>query len=92
MARLSSSTLTLPLFGALALASLAAARHCQNLTVELDLSSRNGVFDLEIPSSDMAVTDFIFEMGTQGRNYSDELLTGVRRRLLHRIDTYTLSI
>lgn len=59
------------------LAVLAAARRCQNLTVEVDISARNGVFNIETPATDIDVTNFIFEMGTQGRNYTDEILTGV---------------
>ncbi|ROT43240.1 alpha/beta-hydrolase [Sodiomyces alkalinus F11] len=71
MARTSTFSL---LFGGFSV--LAAARRCQNLTVEVDISARNGVFDIETPVTDIDVTDFIFEMGTQGRNYSDEHLTG----------------
>jgi hypothetical protein len=65
------------LLSALSLASLALARNCQNITVELDLSARNSVFDLEIPKTNIEITEFVLELTKQGANYGSSILTGV---------------
>lgn len=63
----------------LGLAAAASARKCQNLTVEVELSSRNGVFNFDAPSTNIDVTNFILDLSQQGANYSDSLLSGVSR-------------
>lgn len=69
------SRILLPIMG---LAAIASARQCQNLTINLDLSARNGVFDLETPVTNIDVTDYILNLAKQGNNYTDSILTGVR--------------
>jgi len=54
--------------------SSAAAMHCTNLTVPVELSARNGVFDYEAPQNDIEVTDFILNNSQQGSNYTAKLL------------------
>ncbi|KAK4580518.1 hypothetical protein LTR86_000721 [Recurvomyces mirabilis] len=51
---------------AAAFAGLASARHCQNLTVEVDVSARNGLFNVTTPQDNIA----------QGKNYSANVLEG----------------
>ncbi|ORY55857.1 Alpha/Beta hydrolase protein [Pseudomassariella vexata] len=57
-------------------ATIAGARRCTELTVPVNVSSRNGIFDLEAPSNKVAVTDFVLNLARQGHNYSNELLLG----------------
>lgn len=60
-----------------ALASVASARWCTNITVPVALSSRNANFDLELPTTEVAVTDFFLEFARQNTNYTDAITTGV---------------
>jgi hypothetical protein len=60
-----------------AFATLGEARHCQNLTIPLSVSARQGVFNLTAPTDNIAVTNFILDLSRQGHNYSNEVLTGV---------------
>ncbi|AEO63900.1 uncharacterized protein THITE_2141895 [Thermothielavioides terrestris NRRL 8126] len=53
-----------------------AARRCQNVSVSLDLSFRNAVFDLDPPASTVEMTNFFLNLARQGHNYSSEVLTG----------------
>lgn len=61
-----------------ALAGVASARQCQNLTVPVDVSARNGVFNVSTPVTNIDVTNFILNLAQQGVNYSANTLTGVR--------------
>ncbi|RYF10420.1 MAG: hypothetical protein EOO77_21590, partial [Oxalobacteraceae bacterium] len=54
--------------------SSAAAMHCTNLTVPVELSARNGVFDVKAPQNDIEVTDFILNNSQQGSNYTAKVL------------------
>lgn len=54
------------------------ARQCHNMTIPVSLTSRNAVFDLEPLTTEVEVTDFYLNLANQGKNYTDELLTGVR--------------
>ena len=56
---------------------IATARSCQNLTVPVSISSRNGVFNVSAPASNIEVTDFILNLSRQGHNYTQEILEGV---------------
>jgi len=47
---------------------------CHNITVPVELSARNGVFDLKAPQNDIEVTDFILNNSQQGANYTAEVL------------------
>ena len=68
----------LTLFTCLALTiSAASARKCQNITVPVSISARNGIFNLEAPASNIDATNFILNETQQGHNFTQELLTGV---------------
>ncbi|KAI0136361.1 Alpha/Beta hydrolase protein [Xylariales sp. AK1849] len=58
------------------LAATVAARQCQNLTVAVSISARNGVFDLKAPKTNVDVTDFMLNLAQPGHNLTAELLTG----------------
>lgn len=60
-----------------ALVTLGEARHCQNLTIPLEVSARQGKYNLAPPADNIAVTNFILDLSRQGHNYSNEALTGV---------------
>lgn len=65
----------------LALTTVAVARICQNITVHLpSISARNGVFNINPPTSMIDVTNFFLEFAREGRNYSEVLLDHVRPR------------
>lgn len=59
------------------LATSAVARQCQNLTFPVTIEARNGVFDLETPSSNIDVTNFILDLTQPGQNLSKILLKDV---------------
>jgi hypothetical protein len=59
------------------LAGLASAKKCQQLTIPIEASGRNGVFNVEPPATNIDVTDFILDLLQQGTNYSQNILTGV---------------
>lgn len=59
-----------------ALAGVAVARNCVNLTVPIDISSRNGVFNNAVPQSNLDATTFIQNVTQQGRNFTDTALSG----------------
>ncbi|KAH9832753.1 putative alpha beta-hydrolase protein [Teratosphaeria destructans] len=59
-----------------ALAAMAEARRCQNLTVPITASARNGVFNVSTPVTNIDVTNFILDLTQQGKNYSANTLTG----------------
>ncbi|TDZ67917.1 hypothetical protein CTRI78_v002495 [Colletotrichum trifolii] len=60
----------------IAFASLAAARICQNLTVEVDITARNGVFNVSAPDTNVDVTNIMLGLAQQGNNYSSDHLEG----------------
>jgi pimeloyl-ACP methyl ester carboxylesterase len=57
-------------------AIIAAARQCQNLTIPLSVSSRNGVFDIDAPKTNVDVTSFILDLSQPGSNLTEKLLSG----------------
>ncbi|KXT13252.1 hypothetical protein AC579_1736 [Pseudocercospora musae] len=61
-----------------ALTGAATAKHCQNITVPVKITGRNGVFDKAalMPNSDIDVTNFILNLARQGHNYTEEQLKG----------------
>jgi len=59
-----------------ALTSTAAAARCQNLTIPVSISARNGEFNLANPTSSIDATNFALRMARQGHNYTDEILNG----------------
>ncbi|ETS87343.1 hypothetical protein PFICI_01171 [Pestalotiopsis fici W106-1] len=70
-----SNTLLLSLTAA-ALATTAAGRQCQNLTIPVTASARNGVFGIEAPQTNIDVTNFMLDLSQVGNNLTEKLLTG----------------
>ncbi|KAF5129786.1 hypothetical protein E5D57_006117 [Metarhizium anisopliae] len=62
----------------LILAAVASARQCQNITVPVSISSRNGVFDMAPPSTDIDVTNLFLRMAWPGNNGTANLLKGYK--------------
>ncbi|KIW13126.1 hypothetical protein PV08_08313 [Exophiala spinifera] len=54
---------------------LASARKCQNFTVEVEVSARNGVFGIPIPQTNIDVTNFLLGGAMPGVNATQEALT-----------------
>jgi len=73
---------------ATAFGTVASAYKCVNLTVPVDLSARNGVFNVSAPQSNIEVTNFVLDLIQQGQNFSATSLQGVssqrRAKLIHR--------
>lgn len=63
-----------------ALISCTLAFNCTNLTIPVDLSARNGVFDYAAPQTNIEVTNFFLEMAESNGNYSETLLLNVSAR------------
>ena len=61
-----------------ALAGSAVARNCVNLTIPIDISSRNGVFNIDVPQTNLDATTFIQNTTQQGRNFTETALSGYR--------------
>ncbi|KAK5946173.1 hypothetical protein PMZ80_000313 [Knufia obscura] len=59
-----------------AFTSVAAAARCQNLTIPVSVSARNGNFKLANPTNAIDATNFALNMARQGHNYTDEILDG----------------
>lgn len=59
---------------AAAFVGTASAMTCTNLTVPVEVSARNGVFDIKAPQNNIEVTNFILNNSQQGTNYTAELL------------------
>ncbi|KAK4550470.1 hypothetical protein LTR36_000049 [Oleoguttula mirabilis] len=59
-----------------ALAAVASARQCQNITVPVQVSARNGKFNQTTPVTDIDVEDFILNLTQQGTNYTASVLEG----------------
>ena len=57
-------------------AGLASAKQCQNLTVPVHISARNGVFNVQPAQSNIDATNFILNGVQQGHNATAEVLTG----------------
>ncbi|OLN87222.1 hypothetical protein CCHL11_03603 [Colletotrichum chlorophyti] len=60
----------------IAFAAFATARVCQNLTVDVTITSRNGVFNLSAPRTNVEVTNIAIGLTTQGVNFTADHLTG----------------
>lgn len=61
-----------------ALVSVTYAAQCQNLTIPVNITARNGVFNLANPTNNIESTNFALMMARQGHNYTNEILEGVR--------------
>ena len=58
------------------LSTTVAAKTCVNLTVPVDISARNGVFNIAVPETPLDSTTFIQNLTQQGRNFTQTALTG----------------
>lgn len=61
-----------------ALTSAVEAYKCQNLTVPITVSARQGQYSISAPGSNIEVTNFVLNLAQQGANYTQQVLTGVR--------------
>lgn len=68
--------------------TLASAKKCQNFTIPVELSARNGVFGIPAPQNDIEVTDFSLQFSRQGSNYTQSILKDYKMI----IGTYNLSV
>lgn len=59
-----------------ALTSVTNAANCQNLTIPVSVSARNGVFNLANPATNIDSIDFSLDLSRQGHNLTQELLAG----------------
>ncbi|KAI5370061.1 putative alpha/beta hydrolase-1 [Septoria linicola] len=61
-----------------ALAGVVSAKQCQNITVPVTISARNGKFDQAklSPATDIDVTNIILGLAQQGTNYTADQLQG----------------
>ena len=66
-------------------ATLASAKKCTELTIPIEASARNGVFDIPIPANEVEVTNFILHLSQQGANYTEAVLSGVSTRQTRRV-------
>ncbi|KAI9166545.1 hypothetical protein HJFPF1_02654 [Paramyrothecium foliicola] len=60
----------------LALAAAAVARKCHNITVPISISSRNAVFGIKPPLTEIEATNFFLNIARQGFNYTDKVTEG----------------
>ncbi|KAM4057703.1 serine aminopeptidase, s33 domain-containing protein [Hirsutella rhossiliensis] len=60
----------------LALAWAVAAKNCKNITVPISISSRNSVINLNIPKTEIEVTNMLLEFSKRNTNYSQSIITG----------------
>ncbi|KAK6841961.1 hypothetical protein PG989_009500 [Apiospora arundinis] len=56
------------------LLSVGSARDCQNLTIPISISARNGKFHLHAPANNIEVTNYILDLTQPGRNLTDAVL------------------
>lgn len=69
------------LYTAVALAaflSVSFAAVCQNMTIPISISARNGVFNISNPTNNVQTTNFFLDATRQGHNYTNEILTGYK--------------
>lgn len=57
-------------------AACVAGKRCINQTVPVTISARQAIFDIDIPQTNLEVTDFILNVTQQGRNWTDMITTG----------------
>lgn len=58
-------------------ATSAIVRSCQDFMIPLDISARNGVFNLSVPTSNIEVTNFVLNLSQVGTNYTAVALENV---------------
>lgn len=72
-----------PLAALAFLAGLATAKMCMNMTIPISISARQAVFDIDIPQTNLEVTDFILNITQQGRNFTNLTLDWISDYSLH---------
>jgi hypothetical protein len=60
-----------------ALVGAASARNCRNITVPVQISARNAVFNAPRPDTAIDAINFGLNLVRNGHNYTNETLTGV---------------
>ncbi|KAK7908026.1 hypothetical protein PG985_015329 [Apiospora marii] len=63
------------------LSSVGSARHCQNITVPISISSRNGKFHLQAPATNIEVTNFVLNITRPGSNFTKAVLDEASTKL-----------
>lgn len=58
------------------LTSHAAAKSCRNITIPVTVSARTGIFNIDVPSTNLEATTFAQNLTRQGGNFTDQALTG----------------
>ncbi len=58
-------------------AAVAIARHCQNITVPVTISARNGIFSLAPPADNIQTTNFVLNSLRPGVNFTAQVLKDV---------------
>ena len=48
-----------------------AAKRCVNITIPVDVSARNGIFDVQVPHSNLDVTQFALNLTNARGNFTD---------------------
>lgn len=61
----------------LASAAVASAMSCEDMTVPVSISARNGVFNLPPPASEIDVTNLFLGLSRPGNNQTADLLQGI---------------
>lgn len=59
-----------------AVTSVASAAVCQNLTIPVSISARNGILNVLNPTNNIESIDFTLDASRQGHNYTMEALAG----------------
>ncbi len=57
-------------------AGSAVAKQCTNMTVAVEISARNAIFNIDIPQTNLDATNFIQNLTRQGQNFSEDALSG----------------
>ena len=53
-----------------------AGKQCANITIPVNVTARNGVFDLAIPHTNFEVTQFALNLTSASGNYTNASLAG----------------
>ena len=58
------------------LAGSATAKTCVNTTVPVTISARTGVFNIDVPQTNLDAITFVSNQTQQGRNFTETALSG----------------
>ena len=56
------------------------ARHCQNLTIPVTISAQNSIWNINAPSNNVEVINFVLDVNRQGHTYAQDVFGGVYMR------------